>query len=70
MDARYGERELTVQTHDLVHVTNVPTHKRWFIPAFAAYWREVYRQADYWARLNAANNARKRAAKVAEKSAA
>jgi hypothetical protein len=51
-------------------VNGMKVHPRWFRCLHLSFWKEVERQADYWARLNAANNARKRAARVAEKHAA
>jgi hypothetical protein len=61
----YGEGGLTVKHGELVLVTGLPTHKRWFTPSFGAYWRAVEREADIWAGYRARDAARKRAAKVA-----
>lgn len=70
MNDLYGKGELVVKFPELVFVTPLPTHRRWFTPAFRDYWREVERVADQWEAYRAADKARKRAARVAEKYAA
>ena len=61
----YGEGNLAVKHDEMVCVTGLPTHFRWFTPTFAWYWAEQERTAERWEAYRAADRARKRAAKVA-----
>jgi hypothetical protein len=60
----YGEGDLAIKYPELVFVTNLPAHFRWFTPTFSLYWAEIERRAEKWEAYRAADRARKRAARV------